>query len=298
MQIHDYLPVIHVAGDIVKKPGTGLGPRVLDDYELLFFPDGSDSVYKVGDEAYVLREPSFIITRPGERHLYEYDPNQPARHLFIHFGFERNPAMLPGLELLKQGGPPCVPEGNELLVGMMKQILYIMYLKSDRMHQRAGTLLLALLQEINGLVEDGPMASQASRIPPQLVKALDYIEKHLEEPLSVETLAQTAGWTHEHFSRSFVKHLGRTPREAIIHKRVDRACQLLLHEERSVKEVAYAVGFADENYFSRVFKSVKGITATEYRKKHSNPIYKDLVPISDGDSLYPLNRILYNMWAP
>jgi transcriptional regulator GlxA family with amidase domain len=173
-----------------------------------------------------------------------------------------------------------------------------MYLKSDRMHQRAGTLLLALLQEINGLIEDGPMASQASRIPPQLVKALDFIEKHLEEPLSVETLAQTAGWTHEHFSRSFVKHLGRTPREAIIHKRVDRACQLLLHEERSVKEVAYAVGFADENYFSRVFKSVKGITATEYRKKHSNPIYKDLVPISDGDSLYPLNRILYNIWAP
>ncbi|WP_245600216.1 AraC family transcriptional regulator [Paenibacillus harenae] len=282
----------------MKKPGTGISPRVLNDYELLFFPDGSESVYRVEDETYILREPSFIITRPGERHLYEYDTNQPTRHLFIHFGFERNPAMLPDLAILRQGGPSRVTGGSELALGMMKQILYLMYAVPDRMHQRCGTLLLAVLQEINGLIEDGPLASQTSPIPPQLVKALDYIEKHLEEPLSVETLAQTAGWTHEHFSRSFVKHLGRTPREAIIHKRVDRACQLLLHEERSVKEVAYAVGFADENYFSRVFKSVRGITATEYRRKHSNPIYKDLVPISDGDSLYPPNRILYNMWTP
>lgn len=298
MYVNDHLPVIHIAGDVVKKPGTGLGPRILGDYELLFFPDGSGNVYKVEDEVYVLREPSFIITRPGERHLYEYDPYQPARHLFLHFGFERNPSMTPDLAILKQGGPSCVSEGNELLVGMMKQILYITYSMPDRTQQRGSTLLLALLHEINGLVADSPLASPENRIPPQLVKALDYIEKHLHEPLSVETLAQTAGWTHEHFSRSFVRHLGRTPRDAIIHSRIDRACQMLLYEEQSVKDVAYAVGFTDENYFSRVFKSVKGITATQYRKKYYNPIYKDLIPVSTGDSLYPPNRILYNYWTP
>ncbi|WP_424767464.1 helix-turn-helix domain-containing protein [Paenibacillus sp. sgz302251] len=297
MNTNDHLPIIHIAGDVVKKSGTGLGPRIIEDYELLFFPDGSGSVYQVEDEVYVLREPSFIITRPGERHLYEYDSYQPARHLFIHFGFERNQAMMPDLDILKRGGPSCVSEGSDLLVGMMKQILYITYSMPDRTQQRGSTLLLALLYEINGLIADSPMASPTSRIPPQLMKALDYIEKHLNEPLSVETLAQTIGWTHEHFSRSFVKHLGRSPREEIIYRRIERACQLLLYEEQSVKTVAYAVGFTDENYFSRVFKSVKGMTATKYRKKHYNPIYKDLVPVSASDSLYPPNRILYNFWA-
>ncbi|CAM4105713.1 AraC family transcriptional regulator [Paenibacillus alkaliterrae] len=223
MNSNDHLPIIHVAGDVVKKPGTGLGPRILDDYELLFFPEGSGSVYRVEDEAYVLRNPSFIITRPGERHHYEYDPYQPARHLFLHFGFERSPARMPDLGILKQGGPSCVSECSELLAGMMKQILYIAYSMPDRTQQRGSMLLLALLHEINGLVVDSPPASQTSRIPPQLVKALDYIEKYLDEPLSVETLAQTVGWTHEHFSRSFVKHLGRTPREAINQRRIDRA---------------------------------------------------------------------------
>ncbi|MBD2869191.1 AraC family transcriptional regulator [Paenibacillus arenilitoris] len=297
MHGQSFLPVIHVSGDVVKKPGTGLGPRVLGDYELLFFPDGSGTVYRVEEEAHTLREPCFIMTRPGERHQYDYDPQQPTRHLFLHFGFERNATVMPDLDILKPGGPSVVPGGGELPLSMLKQILFVSHAAPDRVDSWGGALLLALLHEVNGLTEGGPPALRQSRIPPQLAKALDHIEKHLDEPLSVERLAQASGWTHEHFSRSFVKHLGRTPREAIIHKRIERACQMLLHEERSVKEVAYAVGFADENYFSRVFKSVKGMTATEYRTKHSNPIYKDLAPIGDGDSLYPPNRILYNSWT-
>lgn len=297
MNGNEHLPLIHFAGDVVKKAGTGLGPRVIDDYELLLFPDGTGSVYRVEDKAFSLAEPSFIVTRPGERHSYEYDRHQPSRHLFIHFGFERNPSSLPDLDILKPGGPSCITDGSELLIGMLKQILFLAYSKPERMQQRCGMLLLTLLHEIDGIMTDNPMAARLARIPPQLVRALEYMDKHLSSPLSVEALAQSSGWTHEHFSRSFVKHLGRTPREAMIHKRIERACQMLLFDERSVKETAYAVGFADENYFSRVFKSVKGITASEYRKKHSSPIYKDLVPVSDGDSLYPPNRILYNIRA-
>ena len=35
---HECLPAIRVAGDIVKRAGTGLGPRQIEDYELLYFP--------------------------------------------------------------------------------------------------------------------------------------------------------------------------------------------------------------------------------------------------------------------
>lgn len=291
------LPSIHVAGDVVKKAGTGLGPREIHDYELLYFPDGSKSMYHIGDDAYMLKEPCFIVTRPGEHHRYEYDPYQHSRHMFIHFGFERNPGLIPPLEIMQPGGPSCIPIDSDLLVGMMKQILYISYSFPEKLQQRGSSLLLALLEEINGHIVDKPHASQSSRIPPQIVKALDFIEKHMEQPLSVEKIANKVGWTHEHFSRSFVRFMGRTPREAIIQRRIERACQLLLYEEQSVKHVAYAVGFADENYFSRVFKTVKGITATKYRKKYYNPIYHDLVPVNEGDSLYPPNRILYNAGA-
>lgn len=291
---YEFLPAIRLAGDIVKRAGTGLGPRTIDDYELLYFPDGTKSMYRVGETAYTLSEPCFIVTRPGELHQYEYDRDQPSRHLFIHFGYPHRDGETPPLEILQPGGPAYIAVDNELLVGMMKQIMNIAYLFPDKLQQRGSALLAALLEEINGLVVDQPAAREKNRIPPQILKALDYIEKHLDKPLSIDRLAQRVGWTHEHFSRSFVRYTGRTPREMIIQRRIERACQLLLYEERSVKNVAYAVGFTDENYFCRVFKNVKGITATKYRKKYYNPRYSELHPVIESDSPYPPNRILYN----
>ncbi|AGA57728.1 MAG: AraC family transcriptional regulator [Thermobacillus sp.] len=291
---HECLPAIRVAGDIVKRAGTGLGPRQIEDYELLYFPDGTKSIYRVGEMAYTLSEPCFIVTRPGETHQYEYDPVQPSRHLFIHFGYFHRNGEAPPLAILQPDGPSVIPAEDELLVGMMKQIMNIAYLYPDKLQQRGSALLAALLEEINGLIVDQPVTRDKNRIPPQILKALDYIDKHLDEPLSIDRLAQSVGWTHEHFSRSFVRYTGRTPREMIIQRRIERACQLLLYEERSVKNVAYAVGFTDENYFCRVFKNVKGITATKYRKKYYDPRYSELHPVSESDSPYPPNRILYN----
>ncbi|MCM3781840.1 AraC family transcriptional regulator [Neobacillus mesonae] len=294
---HVQLPRIHIVGDIVKKPGTALGPRRIHDYELLFFPDSTHSVYRVDEQAFVLKEPSFILTRPGELHSYEYDPHQPARHLFIHFGFPGLVEAEQNLPLLAPGGPSCISLNEELPVGMMKQIMHIAYAYPGRLQARGSSLLWSLLTEINGHLYDEPVMKLTNRVPPQIVKALDYIDHHLEEPISVEQLSREIGWSHEHFTRSFVQFMGRSPRETIIHRRIDRACQLLLYEAGSIKDVAFAVGFSDENYFSRLFKSVKGLTASQYRKKYFNPVYRDLVPVKVSESQYPINRILYNIGA-
>jgi AraC family transcriptional regulator len=289
------LPSIHIVGDVVKKAGS-LGPRQLPDYELLYFPNASATVYQVGEEEYTLKQPCFIISRPQETHVYRYDPVLPSRHLFIHFGYDTEPSYVPPLAVLQAAGPSCVPLESELLVGMLKQILYIAYSFPDQLQQRGSALLNSLLLEIDGHFSDRRSVDSASRVHPQIAKALDYIEKHLQEPLSVNMLANTVGWTHEHFSRSFVRQTGRTPREMIIHRRIERACQLLLYEDWNIRRVAHAVGFIDENYFFRVFRMVRGITPSEYRKKYYHPRYRGLFPASETDSAYPPNRILYNAY--
>lgn len=291
------LPMIHIAGDIAKKAGSGLGPRTIEDYELLYFPDASRSIYRIKDQAYTLDEPSFVITRPGEIHAYEYDNQQPARHLFLHFGLPGEEQLLELLPMLRPDGPSCIPADDQLLALMMKQILYIAYAYPDRLQERGSSMLLTLLTELNGQIYDDPQRAEIKRLPSQIVKALDYIDEHIEETLSVEMLANRSGWSHEHFTRSFMQYLGRTPRETIIQRRIERACQLLLYEEWSIKEVAYRVGFNDENYFSRLFKNVKGITASAYRRKHNNPVYRNLVPVKETETLYPVNRILFNVWV-
>lgn len=291
------MPSINIVGDWTMKKGSSLGPRMIPDFELLYFPNGSATVYRVGEEVYTLKEPCFIISRPNEMHKYEYDPALPCRHLFVHFDFKMMPEGGPPFSALRPGGLSYIPSENELYIGMLKQIIYIAYSSPERLQQRGGALLFALLEELSSQVTDYPPEGRTDRIPPQIAKALEYIEEHLEQPLTVEELANKAGWTHEHFSRSFVRQTGRTPREMIIHRRIERACQMLLYEDWSIKKIADAVGFTDENYFFRVFRKEKGLTPTQYRKKYYNPSYhRDSHPPSDKDSRYPLNRILFNAW--
>ncbi|XID90159.1 helix-turn-helix domain-containing protein [Paenibacillaceae bacterium WGS1546] len=196
--------------------------------------------------------------------------------------------------VLQPIGPSVIPYQGELLFSMLKQIHAIAYLKPERLQDRGSLLLLTLLTELDALVtEEDPIPPEPNRLPPQLSKALALIELSVSSPLTVDSLARRVGWTPEHLSRSFSRHLGITTKEAIMRAKIDRACQLLLYGQKTVKEIAFEVGFADENYFCRVFKAAKAITATDYRAKYYNPRYGDLAPVSDGDSLYPANRLFF-----
>ena len=45
-------PVVHNVGDIIIQAGFILGPRTINDYELVYFPDGSGTVYEIGGQAF------------------------------------------------------------------------------------------------------------------------------------------------------------------------------------------------------------------------------------------------------
>lgn len=285
------LPDIRVLGDFVMKPGTGLGEREIPDYELLCFPESTGTVYRVGEREHALRLPCFVLTRPGEVHSYRYDRHKPTRHLFIHFWLRAFPAA--ALPLLLPDGPSVIVYEGEFLFSLMKQILAIAHSNPKQLQERGSLLLLSLLAEIRFLAEDGPRDGEAARMPVQIEKALKLIDETLPAPLSIEKLAEGIGWTPEHLSRMFVRHLGLTTKEAITRRRIDLACRLLLHGQKSVKEIAFEVGFADPNYFSRVFKAAKAITATEYRNKYYQPRYEDLAFVAEGESLYPTNRVFF-----
>ena len=58
--------------------------------------------------------------------------------------------------------------------------------------------------------------------------------------------------------------------EYINNCRIGRACTMLNNTNVQIKDVALSVGFSDQLYFSKVFRKLKGITPTEYRKKYAN----------------------------
>ena len=95
---------------------------------------------------------------------------------------------------------------------------------------------------------------------------LNYIDFHYMEPLSLESLAARFSVNKNYLSSRFHKEVGMTVTDYINQIRVQRASGLLRKTSLSVQQVAEQCGFADGNYFTRIFKKIQGVTPNEYRK--------------------------------
>lgn len=95
-------------------------------------------------------------------------------------------------------------------------------------------------------------------------QAKDYIEKHFDQKISLEEVAQQVYLHPTYLSTIIKQETGYTFSDYITFIRVKKAKQLL-NSHLSVKEVARKVGYPDSNYFCRVFKKVTGVTPTGYR---------------------------------
>jgi len=89
----------------------------------------------------------------------------------------------------------------------------------------------------------------------------------MEGDLSLEELAATAGLSITHFSQMFRESTGQSPHQFVLHRRVDRAKEMLRGAEMRVLDVAVACGFKNQQHFARVFRKVCGASPTEYRQE-------------------------------
>ena len=85
------------------------------------------------------------------------------------------------------------------------------------------------------------------------------------EPLSLETLASRFSVNKNYLSSRFHKEVGRTVTDYINQIRVSRAAALLRHSSLTIQQIAEQCGFADGNYFTRIFKKLQDVTPNEYR---------------------------------
>lgn len=101
----------------------------------------------------------------------------------------------------------------------------------------------------------------------QIRACCDYIELHAEDDISIEALAQQAGYSKYYLSRKFKEETGTTVTEYIRAARIERAKLLLAATELSIQEIAEKLHFCSRSYFSTVFLQMVGCTPTGFREK-------------------------------
>jgi transcriptional regulator GlxA family with amidase domain len=90
------------------------------------------------------------------------------------------------------------------------------------------------------------------------------MEENADQPMTVETIGEKLGVGLERFYEAFKAYTGMTPYQYFIQLKINKAKDLLDREEASVKEVAFALGFEDPYYFSRLFKKKTGVAPSDW----------------------------------
>jgi AraC family transcriptional regulator len=103
------------------------------------------------------------------------------------------------------------------------------------------------------------------------LRAIDrFVEDNLEEPLSLDQLAQHAGMSRYYFLRCFKAATGISPLQYVIAKRVERARDMLSNGSESIAEIAYASGFSSQSHLNWAFKRHFGVTPGAFKREHRN----------------------------
>ncbi|MEG4803523.1 AraC family transcriptional regulator [Microcoleus sp. ARI1-B5] len=99
----------------------------------------------------------------------------------------------------------------------------------------------------------------------KLKQALEYMNAHLSENVSLAAISDELGISQFHFCRLFKQSTGMAPHAYLIQQRVERSKQLLKQKECRMLDIAIACGFANPSHFAKHFHRHTGISPKQFR---------------------------------
>lgn len=109
----------------------------------------------------------------------------------------------------------------------------------------------------------------ATLAPFRLRRAIEFIEAHYAEDLTLAEIAQAASASPSHFAHGFKQSTGFSPHQYLTHRRIERAKQLLAETDLPLVEIALTVGFPNQSHFATVFRKLCNATPRQYRTARS-----------------------------
>jgi AraC family transcriptional regulator len=108
--------------------------------------------------------------------------------------------------------------------------------------------------------------------PWQVHRVKAFVEVHLAQAVSVESLSEMTRLSKTHFSRCFRRSFGETPHAYVVRRRLDRARHLMLTSDIALSELALACGFCDQAHLCKLFRKSTGKSPAGWRREQREMI--------------------------
>ena len=139
-----------------------------------------------------------------------------------------------------------------------------------------NSLLLELIYKLVCDSRNNKYQSKAKNNNHQAIeRVIKYIDENLTSELSLDELADLAGYSRVHFHNCFKASTGMRLREYVEEQRIKKAINLLISTDYSLTKIAYECGFSSQSYFNYAFKRKMHQTPREYAKEISKRYEED-----------------------
>ncbi len=232
-------------------------------HELYYIVSGK-AKYFIGSELFILNQGDFIFIPKNEYHKTEYLSNTETERILLFFDEK-----FVGEDYLKYMEPP-------------KSIKHI-HIESSNLHPFRS--ILRKIEEETALMPEGYAEMQQMYVRQLLIllcrhghkvkqhlnstyamvqDAARYISSNFSRDLNLTDIAHMFSLSPVHFASQFKKVTGVGFKNYITVTRISAAKAMFDAGEKNVSKVSSACGFNDSNYFTKVFKSMIGITPKKY----------------------------------
>lgn len=247
-------------------PEHSIGPRILENYKIVFVVKGKGYLLRNKEEI-CLKAGSMFVLFPREIHNYHADPNDPWEIMWVCFNGTSFEYILSDVGITKEN---CIFFNivNQNLKNMLNDIIEDLGTNPDSLSQlnSIGTLCI-ILSKIQLAIQNNNLSDDNNEKQSVIEQVTNFIESNHHMPLNVNVLCEYINYSRSYLSRVFKAETGFTIPEYINNVRMEHAKLLLVETELTIQEVSISVGFPDSFYFSKLFKKYFGCSPSHYKNK-------------------------------
>lgn len=246
-------------------------PHYHDVYELYYMLDGSTN-YVIDNKIYQVEKGNFVFIPKGMIHNTDNQNCKNNERLLVCFGEEIFEGKMQ--ELREQLISLRVIQILETYRSVVEEVLFKIEAEYHQKEKGRELLLEVYIQELLLLIcryrcERKVEIKESDKI---IYRVSNYIRKNFESEISLTGLSMEFAISTSFLSRKFRQVTGIGLNQYITLVRISKGEELLRKTKLSITEIAEQCGYNDSNYFTSVFKKIKGMTPIQYRKQKRNKI--------------------------
>lgn len=263
-----YLSNLHVnliLGDYIECDDRWREERHPIDYNKFYYICEGDGWVQTGEKSFFPKKGDLVLIPANKDHAYAPINDHYYKKYWCHFTATIGHKNL--FEVFDFPNIVKVEDNHQWLVQSFQQLI-----DYERQDDIASILKAkAVLLEIIGYFLEKTKAKELSIYQSPSIEKLElllaYIDNNLDQPITVEQLADVVHLQVNYFIKFFRSHLGSTPMTYVKGQRLEKAKAYLTASDLSISQIGQQVGYMDVSYFSSQFKSYTGMTPSFFRKK-------------------------------